>query len=175
MQTVNNYSYFLVSFFTVVIIIFLSQCNSSANLPKAIGEPLELVIIKDRQLFDEDFYKSLKSFLYREIGPSPQPEKTLSIIEIDVDKFTGILKRHQNLLFIKKSDIFNIGYKKNMFASNQLALILSCPKNFDFNDNKSKSDSLLDKIKSTEINRMISNYQKNSHSNLSQQIRKRHN
>ena len=175
MRAVNNVSFFLLFFFTFMMTISLYQCDSSNNLPKAIGEPLELVIIKDKQLFGEDFYKSLKFSLHREIGPSPQPEKTLSIIEIDVDKFTGILKRHQNLLFIKQSETFNIGYKKNMFASNQLALILSCPQNFDFNNNGSKLDSLLDKIRSTEINRMISSHQRSSTSNLSQQIRNTHN
>ena len=54
------------------------------------------------------FSKQLKDFLSIEINPSPQPERLLKLTEISNSDFKGILKRHQNLLFISKPIPFRL-------------------------------------------------------------------
>ncbi|MBJ05071.1 MAG: hypothetical protein CMP65_04145 [Flavobacteriales bacterium] len=176
MRTLStNFIYLLAPFNIIVIILLFNNCESNTNLPQAIGDPLELIVVKDQNLYEESFYDNLKFILKRDIGPSPQPENTLSIIEVNADKFSGILKRHQNILLISKADSFSIGYKTNMFANNQLVLFLNCSSSQDLNANTQKLKSLIDKIKLTEIERMILAHQKNPSSNLNKQISTKHN
>ena len=70
-------------------------------------------IIQESSQFSKAFYKTVKQYLTTNIGPAPQVENLLSITELESKKFTGIFKRHQNLLFIYKAQKFNISIKKN--------------------------------------------------------------
>ena len=79
------------------LVFWFSQLKPELELPNAIGDPLELVVVKDLSEFKSDFYQTLANFLNTDIGPSPQTEMMLNIIEIDNKKFTGILQRHHNI------------------------------------------------------------------------------
>ena len=74
---------------------FFTLRETTAGLPSALGDPLELIIVKNTDDFDSIFFSTVKEFLTIDIGPAPQPETILKIIEIEDGDFSGIVKRHQ--------------------------------------------------------------------------------
>ena len=144
------------------------------NLPQSIGDPLELVVVKNNIDLDEDIYTKLKTFLSLEIGPAPQPEKLLSIMEVDSDKFRGVLQRHQNLLFVEKSDTFAIQFKHDLFAKNQLAILLKVSSLEDLILKENQILAVVKKIKETEVKRLVQKFKKHADLTINNQIDERH-
>jgi len=146
-------------FYIILIIIslagvcWLGMSGNKAkivNLPGSIGDPLELVIIKKNKDFNNDLFTKLKQIISIGIGPSPQPENLLSIMEIDSEKFRGVLQRHQNLLFLEKSDTFKIQFKHDVFAENQLVVLLQISSEEDLLLKENEILEVVKKIKKTE-------------------------
>ena len=156
------------------LVFWLSQQKPELELPNAIGDPLELVVVKDLSEFKSDFYQTLANFLNTDIGPSPQTEMMLNIIEIDNKKFTGILQRHHNILIISKSQNFSIQIKKDVFAKDQTVILLTCRSIQDLDLHKAKIRQLNDSIKSIEIDRLISGIKKKNNKKLSNKILQNH-
>jgi len=154
------------------IVFCLSQLKPESELPSAIGDPLELVVVKDLTEFKNDFYQNLVNSLNTDIGPSPQTEMMLNIIEIDNKKFTGILQRHHNILIISKSPNFSIQIKKDVFAKDQTVILLACSSIQDLDLHKRKIRQLNDSIKSIEIDRLISGIKKKNNQKLNSKILK---
>lgn len=169
--------------YTIIIIVTLSglgwiglseSSGGSNNLPESIGDPLELVLVKNNNDFDDNAYSKLKTIISTEIGPSPQSETLLSIMEVDSEKFRGILQRHQNLLFVEKSDTFAIQFKHDVFAENQLVILLQISSKEDLIVKESEIFGLVKKIKETEIQRLAQKFKKHANQTLSNQINERH-
>ena len=59
---------------------------------------------KNTNDFDAEIYSTLKTLIGVDIGPSPQPEKLLSIMQVDLEKFKGVLA--SKFTFVEKSDTF---------------------------------------------------------------------
>ncbi len=155
-------------------VLFIRQ-SGIKELPMAIGEPLEIIIIKNTDQHDDNFYQLLRNFLSVEIGPSPQPERVLNIIELDQTSFKGIFKRHQNLLFVTKSDTFSIKHTDNIFAKNQNAVFLNSHSSKDLLSNKQKIVDLVFQIKEMEIKRQILKYKNQNNIELQRIINNKHN
>ena len=151
-----------------------SKLQSPSELPGAIGDPLELVLVRDSEAYTNGFYQNLKTFLNADLGPSPQPESVLNIIDIESNKFTGILQRHHNILLIKKSSNFSVQLKNDVFAKNQTVIILSCNSNKDLILNKEKIRQLNEDIKTIEITRLIESLKKRSNKDLQNKIFENH-
>ena len=116
----NRQQVYIVFIILILSLLFFLKKDTKRNeLPDSIGDPLELIIIRDSNEFSQSFHKKLREHLILDIGPAPQQEHLLSITELESKKFTGIFKRHQNLLFINKSEQFNISIKKNLFAKSE--------------------------------------------------------
>ena len=158
----------------VAIYFFLYNNKNNVNLPDSIGDPLELVMISDKNTFNKDFYRVLKSYLSVDIGPSPQSEKLLSIIEVDSEKFTGLFKRHQNLLFVSKSDSFRIVFNQNVFARDQSVTILEVPYIEMLETKKSSLLNLVKTIKHIEKTRLVKKFKLNVDQNIADQLAKTH-
>ena len=148
--------------------------GSSSNLAESIGDPLELVLVKNHNDFDDATYRRLKTLMSVEIGPSPQPEKLLSIMVVDSEKFKGVLQRHQNLLFVEKSDTFSIQFKYDVFAENQLAILLQLSSVEDLLVRQNEILGIVKKIKETEIERLSKKFKKHGNQALFDQIYDRH-
>ena len=133
-------------------VLFSSPIKKNQELPNSIGDPLELVLIKGP---GELAINNLISFLNISIGPAPQEEKILSLIEISNEEFKGLFKRHQNLLFVSKGEQFQIIRKENVFAKNQVVYFLKYPSKPSLIENKNKIRQLLNEIKSVEKTRLL--------------------
>ena len=159
----------------LALFVFSQFQKSTTDLPNSVGDPLELVIVKNSEHFNPKFYKTLKNYLTVDIGPSPQNENVLSILQVEKSKFTSILKRHQNLLFVSKSDTFSIILKKNLFAQNQAVILIECPSHELLKSKKPQIIALVDKIKEIEIKRLIKNFSRYLNKQIQKQIQKTHN
>jgi len=140
------------------MILFLNKSKWDQNLPDSIGDPLELVVVYDTEDFQSNFRQTLSKFLKTSLGPSPQPETILNLIEIDKNNFTGILKRHQNLLIVSKADNFNIEIKRDLFATNQIAFFIEYPSTEVLKENNIEVANLVQKIKQIEIKRLSTKF-----------------
>lgn len=167
-------SYIILSIIVVAIIFFLRGRGVKSDLPNSVGDPLELVIIKDPG-FDSKFYNFIKKSLSVDIGPSPQPENLLRITEIDSKDFTGLFKRHQNLLLVVPSESFQIDFKKDLFATNQMVIVLMCPSYVSLIENIHHINNIPNHIKRVEINRLIKGFKTNANQALKQIIEQTHN
>ena len=173
MITSQKYIIFLVIVVSAIIVLFNSK-DTVSELPQAIGDPLELLIIKNTNDFSEDFYKQLKDFLSIEINPSPQPERLLKLTELDNSDFKGILKRHQNLLFISKADTFSINRQQNAFAQGQEVLHIKCPSIDVLKKNKKDLSKLVYLIKNIEMRRIVIAFNDFRNQNLIKTIKQVH-
>jgi len=153
---------------------FSDSGGGSSNLPESIGDPLELVLVKNNNDFEDVIYRKLKTLMSVEIGPSPQPEKLLSIMVVDSEKFKGVLQRHQNLFFVEKSDTFAIQFKYDVFAENQLAILLQVSSVEDLLVRENEILGVVKKIKETEIERLSKKFKKHGSQTLFDQINDRH-
>jgi len=167
--------YIIIIGLILAVFVFTQFQKSTTDLPNSVGDPLELIIVKNSNDFDSEFYKTLKNYLTIDIGPSPQNENLLSILQVEKEKFTSILKRHQNLLFVSKSDTFNIMVKKNLFAQNQAVILIECPSYELLTRKKPQIIALMDKIKEIEIKRLIKKFSSYLNKQIQTQIKKTHN
>jgi len=172
---IKNQKYIIV--FIIVLAVGATLFNPKHNfveLPQAIGDPLELIIIKNKEDFGDDFYKQLKDFLSIEINPSLQPEKLLKLTEVDDSEFKGILKRHQNLLFFARADSFSINIHQNAFAKGQAAIYIKCPSKTVLKSKRKEIVQLVQTIKSIDMQRMEMAFNNFINQNLMQKIKQAH-
>ena len=111
------------------LVSVLLSCHSNKNtyfLPNSLGDSFELVVVKSENSFTDDFYTTFIKYLKIDIGPAPQKENLLSIIEVNDNKFSGLLQRHKNILFLIKDKEFSISIK-NVYAKDQCVIFVTCP------------------------------------------------
>lgn len=143
-------------------------------LPKSLGDPLELLLISKDTNLSMILRDSLEKILLINIGPSPQPENSLSIVSVNHNDFTGILKRHQNICFIYERDKFEIKIRNDLFALDQLAILIYVPSVKSLMENKNQLIQLENKIKRIERARLFSNFSKLPNRKISKIIRDTH-
>ena len=157
----------------VGVLFFVHRNSKTLDLPNSIGDPLELLVVKDENL-GKDFQNVIKSLLKLDIGPSPQKETMLNILEVDKKNFTGIFKRHQNILVFLKSDQFSIKFKKDVYAKDQMVIVVQSPSMVLLNNNKNKISSISREIYLLEADRLIRSFKLNENKILKKQIKETH-
>ena len=160
--------------FLAALVALVNSKHTFSELPQSIGDPLELIVIKNNEDFSKDFYKQLKEFLSVEINPSPQPERVLKLIEVNDADFKGILKRHQNLLFFSRADSFSISIHQNVFAEGQEVIYVKCPSVEALKDKRKAIVQLVQMIKDIEIRRITTAFNDFRNKNLIQKIKQAH-
>ena len=155
-------------------ILWLGRNPLSNTLPGSIGDPLEVLVVKNNKFATNYFYEQLIGFLRSPINPSPQPEEALSILEIEHEDFKGIFKRHQNIIIIERSDDFSIKTAKNMFAKNQRVIIIQLSEKDFLQGRKKEIENIVQTIKHFEITRLANNFKKHPNLDLQQKIQKTH-
>ena len=170
----RDQKYIIIIISLLAALFFFNKKSSLRELPNSIGEPLELVIIKNKGEFNKDFYNAIKNILSLDIGPAPQPESILNFLEIESTNFKGIFKRHQNLLFILKSDKFSVSWEQDLFAKNQQVIFLHCPSYDVLQKNNKKVQKIVNQIKQIEINRQILKYKDQVNVGLQNMITEKH-
>lgn len=170
----KNQKYIIITILALAVLAVLNKPKINPDLPGSIGDPLELVVVFDNEDFSVNFLQELKDFLRISVGPSPQPESMLSLIEIDKKKFTGLFKRHQNLLIISRADRFSIQIKRDLFASNQFVYFLKCPSIDVLKENNIGISNLVQKIKQIEVQRLSNKFESYTNITIKEIIQNTH-
>ena len=63
----QSYIILAIMFLSILIALFYNP-KENKDFPNSIGDPLELVLVKNQLLFNHQFYNKLKQFLSSEIG-----------------------------------------------------------------------------------------------------------
>ena len=158
---------------SAILLLQLKDTDKKA-LPKSLGDPFELLLISKDTNLSMTLRDSLEKILLINIGPSPQPENSLSIVSINHNDFTGILKRHQNICFIYERDKFEIKIRNDLFALDQLAILIYVPSVKSLMENENQLIQLENKIKRRERARLFSNFSKLPNIKISKIIRDTH-
>jgi len=158
---------------SAILLLQLKDADKKA-LPKSLGDPFELLLISKDSNLSMTLRDSLEKILLINIGPSPQPENSLSIVSVNHNDFTGILKRHQNICFIYERDKFEIKIRNDLFALDQLAILIYVPSVKSLMENKNQLIQLENKIKRRERVRLFSNFSKLPNIKISKIIRDTH-
>jgi len=166
--------YIITSLLLIAFIVFQFKDNNN-SLPQSLGEPLELVIVSKESTLMSQMQDTLESLLLVDIGPAPQSEHGLSITSITNNNFKGLFKRHQNICFLYEGDTFGIKIRKNLFALNQLAIVINAPTVQSLIDNKVQILQLEEKVKREERYRLISAFSPSSNTSINKKIYETHN
>ena len=148
-------------FYLFVFAGVLLSCNSKKNkyfLPNALGDSFELVIVKPENTFTNDFYKTFIKFLNIDIGPAPQQENILTVTAVNENKFTGLLQRHKNILFIIQDKEFSVSIKKNVYAKGQCVIFVTCPSYNVLIEKEQEVKSIVASIKKIESARWLQSF-----------------
>lgn len=167
----NRQKYIIITILILAVALFWNKSKIDQDLPGSIGDPLELVVVYNSEDFSVNFSQTINELLNTSLGPSPQPESTLNLIEIDKKKFTGILKRHQNLLIISRADTFSIQIKRDLFAANQFVFFIKCPSIDSLKNNKIRFTNLVQKIKQIEIQRLSTKFASYTNTSIQETIK----
>ena len=155
--------------------LFLNNESKSNVLPSSVGDPLEVVLVKNYRIFPESLFSELKKNLNSDFGPSPQPENVFKIIEIEKDKFKGILQRHQNIIFVERGPEFQIKYINDLYARNQKIVIISLSSSNDIRQNSKNLNALATEMKTVEMNRLIAKSSTQTDASFEELIALKHN
>ena len=167
----NRQKYIIITILILAVALFWNKSKIDQDLPGSIGDPLELVVVYNSEDFGVNFSQTINELLNTSLGPSPQPESTLNLIEIDKKKFTGILKRHQNLLIVSRADTLSIQIKRNLFAANQFVFFIKCPSIDSLKNNKIRFTNLVQKIKQIEIQRLSAKFASYANTSIQETIK----
>ena len=159
----------------LLLALFVNNKSKSGVLPPSVGEPLEVVLVKNYKIFPESIFRELKKNLNQDFGPSPQPENVFKIIEIEKDKFKGILKRHQNIIFVEIGSEFQIKYINDLYATNQKIVVISLSSFSDIRQNSNRLKGLASEIKTVEMNRLIAKILTRTDASFEEKISLKHN
>tara|TARA_B100000530_G_scaffold188244_1_gene119418 strand:+ start:3194 stop:4183 length:990 start_codon:yes stop_codon:yes gene_type:complete len=173
----NQKYIFIIIAILICSLYLLSKFNyfNSKALPSSIGDPLELLIVKNSKNLDDNFFIKLNDLLTTDIGPAPQKENFLNLIEVYQEDFKGILQRHQNILIVSHNSKFNIRFKMDLFALDQLVIFVECPSIFALQKNKDQIIKLIQKIKSIEIKRLSRKFKQYTSKSINEQVENTHN
>ena len=158
----------------MVLALFLNNKSKSNLLPSSVGDPLEVVLVKNYKTFPESTFRELKK-LNSDFGPSPQPENVFKIIEVEKDKFKGILQRHQTIIFVESGPEFKIKYINDLYAANQKIVIISLSSSSDIKQNTNSLNALASEMKRLEMNRLIAKSSIHTDASLKELISFKHN
>ena len=159
----------------MLLALFLNNKSNSSPLPSSVGDPLEVVLVKNYKIFPESTFRELKKSLNPDFGPSPQAENVFKIIEVEKDKFKGILQRHKNVIFVESGPEFQIKYINDLYAASQKIVIISLSSSSDIRQNTNSLNALADEMKRLEMNRLISKLSFHTDASFEELISFKHN
>jgi hypothetical protein len=111
-----------------VIFFSLFACNDKPK--KVIKAPStgrfnELLVVIPQVDWMGDTGSELKKILAADVMGLPQPEPQFSIIQIEPNRFDGLIQRSRNILIINKEGESKIDIQKNVYSAPQVVITLS--------------------------------------------------
>ncbi|MFC2086850.1 DUF4837 family protein [Bacteroidota bacterium] len=173
------------TFLTGIIFIFLLfSCKKSGKkerdifLPNVSGDLNELLIVIDKEDWEEDLGKQIRSVLMQEQAGLAQPEPMFDILQIPTNAFDDFFKTHRNIIFFvftNKVSEPKLAVKRNTWAKPQIQITF-------YSNNKKdlipfieeKSDDLIQLFLNMERERTMNYYEKYQDKKVRENLLKDH-
>jgi len=171
----------ILSLSLITIISFVTSCenNSSIMLPSATGKAGEVLIVIDKQVWEDSVGEKFQEILLDEYPLLPIAEPLFDPINIPHQAFASIFKTHRNIILTNISDSVKknkITIQKNLWADTQLIISITAKNETELikllDENKI---NLIEYIEQAERDRIIINYKQYEKREIGEKLRKKHN
>lgn len=164
----------------VLLSFYFAACESgptSNYKPNVTGKAGELLIVIDKNKWDNKVGDSLRSVFKKEVDLLPQSEPIFTVINIPNAAFSKLFQTHRSIIRVKissKQKIPSIILKRNVWASPQLVFEISAPDDSTFitlfDRNK---QSITDTLLKDERARYLQSFIKFENQEITQFLKKR--
>ncbi len=163
------------------VISFFTSCenNGSVMLPSATGKAGEVLIVIDKQVWENSVGEKFQEILLDEYPLLPIAEPLFDPINIPNQAFASIFKTHRNIIMVHISDSVRknkITIQENLWAETQLIITVTAKSETEMikllDENKI---SLIENLEKAERDRIILNYKQYEKREIGEKLRKNHN
>ncbi len=163
------------------VISFFTSCenNGSVMLPSVTGKAGEVLIVIDKQVWENSVGEKFQEILLDEYPLLPIAEPLFDPINIPNQAFASIFKTHRNIIMVHISDSVKknkITIQENLWAETQLIITVAAKSETEMikllDENKI---SLIENLEKAERDRIIFNYKQYEKREIGEKLRKNHN
>tara|TARA_B100000524_G_scaffold133033_1_gene66199 strand:+ start:818 stop:1789 length:972 start_codon:yes stop_codon:yes gene_type:complete len=116
---------------TLFFFFLIASCNESkyntTYKPSSSGNINNLLVVVDDELWDGLVGDALRRNIGSEIYGLPQAEPYFELRQVSTDVFSGFVRRNRIVLKIQTSEISEVKYYKDPFATPQIVAVISAP------------------------------------------------
>lgn len=158
-------------FIYLSIVLLLTACNTGNQKDRLIltnitGELNDVLVVMEKENWDNESGKSLKSILIEPYYGLPQYESSLKAIQIEHSGFSNMFQLYRNIIDVtisNKVEQSKIWYGKDVYARPQAFLKIEAKNGLEFMSMLNKNaQAILDFFKNAEIERLQSSYKNHS-------------
>lgn len=162
----------------LLLVVLMGACSSGPALTQATGFAYEVVVVMDQKDWKSPAGEAVKEQLVSAIPGLPQYEPAMKITYAKPSDFNGLLKLVRNILIVKIDPAaytkVSLAYESNPWANNQVVLTLRAPSDEEILEYLKTNDrSLVDFFTKVEMNRAISQLEKDYSSVVMDNLKKK--
>jgi len=163
--------------FLLIVTTILSSCTQEGprRLPRHSGEPGEVLIVMDENLWMGRPGDSIRSYFEIYYPLLPQAEPSFSLLQFTHEQMSNLLRHHRNILRVKigNTDKNNLTLTEEKWSNEQLVFTLNSP---DLESFYSLLSTEIPKVTSLindkEVDRIHQNYRRNGNEDLERKLKK---
>lgn len=113
---------------SVLCLFWFSSCRDSSKsddslfLPKSTGNPLEILLVIGKDLYEGPVGQMLLSELQRPVLGLPQAEPAFKVVQVEPQNFESLLKRSHLVMVVELDTVLDAQTAKNIWARPQRVL-----------------------------------------------------
>ncbi len=144
------------AFVLVLSIIFFVSCKNGDGkneriLSDSSGNINHLTVVIKNNLWEGKVGEAIRTSLAAPVEGLPQEEPLFSLSQIPPEAFTGFVRKNRLFLKVEDGQAPNFNVVTELYARPQMGVVISGNKDEIVNTVKSKSDSIIDLFKRTEL------------------------
>ncbi|MCU0378138.1 MAG: DUF4837 family protein [Bacteroidales bacterium] len=123
----------LLSAICLAIVMSLSSCGDSSltrTLPNVTGASGEVLVVIDRDLWNNETGKTIRDEVAAILVGLPQPEPAFTLLHVNPEGFREIFLAHRNIIIAqidRNTTEPSVTYTRNRWAETQLVINLTAP------------------------------------------------
>lgn len=163
--------------FLLLLSILISSCSQEGprRLPRHSGEPGEVLIVMDENLWMGQAGDSLRSFFEAYYPLLPQAEPSFKLLQFTQNQMSNLLRHHRNILRVKidSGEEGSLTLVEEKWSNEQLVFTLKAPDISSFyNLISTEIPKVTSLINDKEVERIQQNYKRNGNEDLERKLKK---
>lgn len=149
------------------LLLALPSCKNrggSVFTPTSSGRPYEVLVVMDKNLWEEPAGRALYDVLDRDVPGLPQSERSFRISQVPPDRMVRSFKIFRNIIIANIQPIYTqpkLKFMRNAYAVPQMILTIQAPDTASFASFVEKNgQTIIDFFTKTEMNREINRLKK---------------